>query len=104
MLAFASPLSVSTDALPVKFSKFVAPPVVRLRVVPLATVLSSNDKVSTPVPPSSFAKFALLIFVIPLEPVSIKDIVSFPEPISIESPFFNLAELIASLPAFIVNV
>ncbi len=94
---------VSAPRVPVIFSKLVAPAVDNVNAVVLSP-LSSNCKVSRPEPPSSFIKLALVIVGVPLDPVSIREMLSSPAPISIESPSFNLAELKVSLPAFIIKV
>ena len=60
LLALASPLSISADVVPVRFSKFVAPAVVRLMVAG-GLALSPNESVSVPAPPSSFEILAFWI-------------------------------------------
>ena len=55
-----SPWSVSLAVEPLRFSKFTAPPVVKVSVWPLVMVLASKSKVSTPAPPSSFAGLKVL--------------------------------------------
>ena len=97
ILSLLSPLRVSFEALPRKFSKLVAPPVVRLSVVPFAIVLSSNAKVSTPAPPSSKARFRLDRFGVPFDPLTMTYIVSSPAPILMLSLFFTLALNMLSL-------
>ena len=98
-----SPRTVSAPDVPIRFSKFTAPPRVRLISAP-PVVLSSNESVSVPVPPSSLAISSEVNAGVPLPPPTITETVSFPAPISTLSPFLNLAEEIESFPAPILRV
>ena len=55
ILLLLSPWSISGTPAPTIFSKFVAPPNVNVRVLPLVALLSElvKSRVSLPVPPSS---------------------------------------------------
>ena len=103
MLALLSPLRVSAPSVPPRFSKLVAPAVVRVNS-PVLEPPSAKERVSEPVPPSSLDMLAAEIVGVPLEPVSMRDTSSSPAPISTESPFFNLAEVKKSSPPPISKV
>ena len=71
ILALLSPVIVSAPAVPIKFSKLVAPAVVSVSSEVLLP-LSSNPRVSLPVPPSSLLRLAAEMVGVPLDPVSMR--------------------------------
>ena len=93
-----SPRTVSAPDVPIRFSKFTAPPRVRLISAP-PVVLSSNESVSVPVPPSSLAISSDVKAGVPLPPPTIMYTVSSPAPASTLSVLVNLALKMLSLPS-----